>query len=556
MKVVEIRPNTAKEGDSMFPRPYRRLFFCLFLIIIFMVTGCSAKPAPKGQSTAGKPRYGGVLKVHLVAPVQSLDPAHLGDSSSVEVGKEIFTGLVALEPKTMAIIPGHAKSWQVKDNQVYEFELVKGARFHDGSEVVAQDFKYSLERVLDPKTASELSAMLTPIKGATEKLAGKVSDVTGIKVKDRYHLVIELSAPNPEFLYVLAHPAFSVVKEGAVRKSGADFGTQAAIANLIGSGPFKLKQWNSSQVELVANKGCFRGRPYLDGAIFRFIEQESTALNEYKAGNLDVLDRIPPGQVPSITQQYKGLTVKAKLLNMTMCGFNVKNPPFDNLFVRKAVNYAINRDDLTTALKGEAIRPKGVIPEGIPGYKDEINGYEYNEKQALEMLEQAGFPQGKGLPDIELKYNYSETNQQVAEIVQANLKDVGINVKLISMEPAALWDDLVSGKSQMFRLSWTADFPDPETFLRPLFHSAEIGNCNFIGYANPKFDQILDAAGKTVDRVKRDELYNQAHQIIMDDAVGAPLFYSTHTLLLSPAVRNFHVTPLDTRPLSKVWLAP
>lgn len=534
---------------------WRLFFYTIFIWTSVIFTGCSTA-ADKPTQGSENPLLGGVLRAHLPAPVQSLDPAHLYDSASIEVGMQVFRGLLTLDPQNMEIRPAHAERWEIKNNgRLYIFYLAKGARFHSGKEVTAEDFKYSFERILDPHTASELSGLLTVVKGGREKLAGKTKETTGIRVRGKYVLEMELAEPSPTFLYVLVHPGLAVVDRSAVEKAGTDFGTQAAQGLLAGTGPFRVTDWNNSQIELKANSDYFKGRPYLDKVIYRFIKEETTALNEYRAGNLDLVDRIPPGQLKAVADEFPGQVKTTDLLEVTMYVFNVNKPPFNNKYLRKAINYAVNREEIITALEGQAVYGKGIVPKGIPGFGDDVRGYEYNQAKALEMLDKAGYPRGAGLPVIELKYNTSELNQRVAEIVQAHLKKVGINVRLVNMEPAAYLEDLVAGNSQMFRLSWVADYPDPETFLYPLFASTEVGNANFAFYKNPRFDQILLAARETTDERKRTELYKQAQQVLMDDSVGVVLYYSAQTGLVSPRVKNLYMSRLNIKPLERVWLA-
>lgn len=525
----------------------------IFLFAISLSEGCS-QPSYHNNEKTDTPRFGGELRTSLSAPVQTLDPAHFFDNASIEVGKEIFAGLITVDPVTGKLAPAHAEGWESTDDKVFDFYLTKGAKFHNGREVTAEDFKYSFERILNPDTASEISGMLLDIKGAKERLGGIINAVEGIRVKDKYHLQIELNKPSSGFLYILTHPGFSVVDKSVVEKAGADFGTQAAPKSIVGSGPFKLVSWNNSQATIKGNPDCFLGKPYLDKVVFRFIKEESTALNEFRAGNLHIVDRLPPGQLRAIKKEFPGQVKTQNLLGLTMYLFNFEKAPLNNRDIRKAVNYAINREDIVFALEGDAVIGRDFIPDGIPGYSDDL-GYNYDKDKALMHLEAAGYPGGKGLAEIELKFNASEINQRVAEIIQANLRDVGIKVKLISMEPAAFLEDLGKGNTQMFRISWIADYPDVQTFLAPLFSSAQIGNTNFANYANPDFDRLLGAAQTTQDKSERARLYRQAHQILIEDCAGVVIFYPARTILHSSRVKNLTITEMDVKPLHKVWLA-
>jgi len=535
------------------------LFFAAFLMfLITVLTGCGPTAGDKKDLTGNEgPRAGGTFRYGMTVEAQSLDPAHFYEASGIEIGKEIYDGLVTYD-RDMKLAPAHAERWETGDNLTYVFYLKKGARFHNGREVTAADFKYSLERLLDPGTRSEISGMLLPVRGAGARLAGKAAEVQGIKVKAAYTLEITLDKPFAGFIYVLAHPGTSVVDRRSVEAAGRDFGTPAATREtVVGSGPFKFNSWRPGlEISLVRNDSYYGNKAYLDEIRYKFFKEESTVLNEYRAGSLDFVDRLPPGLVKHTVSRYPGLTRRTEQLSEFFYAFNMSKPPFkDNLKLREAVSAAVDRNAIATMLEGEAVPATGVVPRGISALPAGGANPAGDRRAAGRLLAGAGYPGGKGLGEIELKYNVSEVNQKVAELVQEQLRAVGIRLRLVGMEPGAFMNDLVNGNTQMFRLGWMADYPDPDSFLYSLYHSGQIGNNNLNFYRNPAVDALLDRARGERDAVKRADLNRQAEAAILADMPAVYLYSGVETDLLSLQVRGLIVNKLDLKNMDRVWLA-
>lgn len=541
-------------------------FVGLLTVLALMFTGCMAGPAARsGVKDAAAPHPGGVFRFGMTVEAQSLDPAHFYEASGIEIGKEIYDGLLTYD-REVKLVAAHAERWEVRDNLTYVFYLKKGTKFHNGREVTAADFKYSLERLLDPKTRSEISGMLLPVQGAGDRLAGKAEEVRGIKVKDPYTLEITLEKPFAGFVYVLAHPGTSVVDRKSVEAAGRDFGTPAAPAGtIVGSGPFKFKGWQPAlEISLVRNDTYYGDTAYLDELQYKIFKEESTVLNEYRAGNLDFVDRLPPGLVRHTVSRYPGLTRRTEQLSEYFYAFNLDKPPFkDNLKLRQAVSAAVDRNAIATMLEGEAVPAMGAVPRGISTLQaaaaaggKPVDGLDPagNRQAAVKLLAAAGYPGGQGLGEIELKYNVSEVNQKVAELVQEQLRAVGIRLKLVGLEPGTYMNDLVNGNTQLYRFGWGADYPDPDTFLYSLYHSGEIGNNNLSSYRNKTVDGLLEKARGEMDVAKRGELYRQAEAAILADMPAVYLYSGVETDLLAPRVRGVTINELDLKPMDRVWL--
>ncbi|MCI0369820.1 MAG: ABC transporter substrate-binding protein [candidate division NC10 bacterium] len=516
---------------------------------------------PAGGQT---PRQGGTYQFSLgPSDPPSLDPAHVTDTTSHSVVSELFDGLVEFDPQ-MRIQPAIAERWEISpDGRTYRFRLRKGVRFQNGREVNAEDFRYSFLRVLDPKTKSERTWILDKLEGAAEFLAGKAADVRGILVRDRSTLELRLAAPFAPFLTLLAYPAAMVVPRETVERAGPDFS-----ARPVGTGPFRLAEWRrDDRLVLTANPDYFRGRPHLDRIVFRIIPDELTRLQEFRAGTFHHTD-VPAGLYQSIAADpaLRRRLHSQSILGIQAVRLNVEAPPFaGNRKLRQALNHAVDKGAFAQVIMEGRVKPAiGILPPGMPGYSGALRGYAFDRPRARQLLAEAGYPDGKGLPPLTLHYNTSLTNRRLAEFVQAQLAEVGVKVELAALDWPAYLKLVDAGQTQMHRMGWIADYPDPENFLTVLFHSRNIGERgNTSRYRNSQVDALLDKADRTTRETERFRLYQQAEQLIVEDAPWIFLTYYSTDLLVHPAVQNLveQLSPMDSSPsiglvqMRLVWLA-
>ena len=492
----------------------------------------------------------------------SLDPVHITDTVSHAVASEIFDGLVEFNP-ALQIRPSIAKSWTIsKDGREYTFELQKGVKFHNGREVTAEDFRYSFERLLHPETRSERTWILEKLQGAREFMNGKGGSVQGIKVFSPYKIRLTLERPFAPFLALLAYPSASVVPKEEVEKWGRQFSTHP-----IGTGPFKFYEWHhDDRVILEANRDYFRGAPHLDRIIFRVIPDEMTRFQEFRAGNLEHID-IPTGlfRVVKNDPVLRGMLFSQPSFGINAIQFNLEKAPLKgNRKLRQALNYAIDKEAVAKViLEGRVPPAKGVLPPGMLGSNPELKGYPHDKEKARQLLAEAGSPGGRGLPTLTLHYNTGQVNRKIAEFIQGGLATVGVKVELREMDWAAYLNLVDNGETQLHRLGWLADYPDPENFLTVLFHSRNIGaKGNLSRYANPKVDSLLDQADQSLEEAERVRLYREAEKIILEDAPWIFLHYSSTDVLIQPYVKGLReqISPLDSSPtlgmvqMRKVWL--
>ncbi|MCE5194742.1 MAG: ABC transporter substrate-binding protein [Nitrospiraceae bacterium] len=469
----------------------------------------------------------------------TLDPAMITDVTGGIVSSKLFNGLVRLN-RDFSIISDIASRWTIsEDGRKYKFFLKRGVRFSDDKEVTAGDFKYSFERILSPESISPNIWILDKIKGSRDFSAGKTKSVSGIKVIDDYTLEIELEKPFSPFLSLLAMTGAYVVHKDAVKKMGADFST-----NPVGTGPFILKHWQQSQeLVLEARKDYFGSKSKTKGIIYKIIPEDLTAITEFETGNLDIIN-IPASAFSRFKKdsKWQGLIASMQALNTYYIGLNCSKKPFDNLIVRKAINYAIDVDRiLNTVFEKRGRLAAGPVPEVMRKWKTPT-GYEYNPSKAQKLLRSIGYPEG-----IEVSFYITPDAEVVdmAEVIQSYLKEVGIKAKIKQLEWSAYKEAINKGEADMFWLGWWADYFDPENFLYPLFHSANIGSAgNRARYKNPKVDALIEAGQHSKTAKQRYAYYEKAEQMIVNDAPWVFFWHKTDFTVRQPWVKNYYLYPI------------
>ncbi|MBI4233952.1 MAG: peptide ABC transporter substrate-binding protein [Chloroflexi bacterium] len=498
------------------------------------------KPTPQAKA-APQGKAGGVFR-RLWADPPTLDPALTSDTTSAGIVVEVFSGLVNYTPD-LQLIPEIAESWDISpDGKTYTFHLRKSARFHDGKPVTARDFKYSLERAADPKTASPVAdTYLGDIVGVRDKLKGKATEVQGVKVVDDSTLQLTIDAPKSFFIAKLTYPTSYVVDRENIEKMGARWTEKPN-----GTGPFILKEYKvGDRIVLARNPNYYLEPARIDGA--EFILSGGTQMAMYENDEIHLsgvgladLDRVKNPSDPL----NKQLVVAPPGFEIDYIGFNVKLPPFDDPKVRQALNYAINKEVIAKEVLADRVVPAyGILPPGFPGFNPDLKGIRFDKDKAKDLLGQSRY--AKNMPRIVL--TVPGTGGSIGldlEVILSQWKqNLGIQVELQQVEWATFLEDLNKQKLQVYSgLGWQADYPDPQDFLDVLFHSQS--ELNHGGYSNPELDRLLDEAAKSTDWNKRVELYNKAERIIVDDVAWVPLWYSGERLaLVKPYIKGYKFTP-------------
>ncbi len=481
-------------------------------------------------------RGGGTLRL-ASSPPTTLDPAVAQDVSSWTYLLEIYSGLVRLDSK-LQVQPDIATSWTVTNGgRTYTFHLREDARFQDGRPITAQDFKYSLERALDPATGSPVAATyLGDIVGASARLQGKASSVSGIVVVDPHTLQITIDAPKSYFLSKLTYPTAFVVDRKNVESGPTWF------QHPNGSGPFEVKSWQpNQQLVLVRNPNYYGTTPTLGEVDYYFGPNVPVTL--YEQGQLDVAP-VGLGDIPRLTDPQNPLhtqIVVTPQLSFSYIGFNVHEKPFDDPKVRLAFAYATNKKALVDGIfRGTRLAANGILPPGLPGYDPSFAGIPFDPQKAKEMLAESSYQSADRVPDI--VFSVPGGSGQFAEALATMYHDnLGVNIEVVQLENT-FYDDLQSHKLQMFYLGWAADYPDPQDFLDILFNGTS--QSNDTGYDKPAVDDLLSRAASEASTDQRIALYRQAQQQIVDDAPIVPLYFDTDYELVRPGVSGLKITPM------------
>ena len=492
---------------------------------------------------------GGVMRIRIVQPV-SLDPPNCYESEGIQVARQIWDGLFDYDPETLEIRNELCESWDVSDDGlVYTFNLVKNAKFHDGSPLTANDFVYSWTRAVLAETASYLAYHLAAIKGYQACQEGTATTFEGVKALDDYTLQVTLEYPFADFVKTLGHVVFYPVRQADIEQWGEEY-----TKHVNGTGPFKFVEWVDDQyINLVRNDDYYGEKAKLDSVEYKIIADENTAFLEYKAGNVDFTE-IPVGKV-NATKEDPAMADQVLLLPMLglyYYGMTLTVEPFkDNPKLREAMNYAIDRQNIVDVVsEGVPVPATGLVPRGIPGFVENQAPYTYDVTKAKALLAEAGYPDGEGLPTLQFGFNTGAGHEALAEALQADLKEIGVNIEIAGYEWGTMLEKAQKGELNFYRLGWVADYPIMDNFLYPLFHSESVDN--YGQYSNPEVDKMLIEARQIKDDEQRAEKYREIERTILNDQAFLILYFYGQRRVVQSYVKGFVLSAMETYDLSKV----
>ncbi|MHC5037104.1 MAG: peptide ABC transporter substrate-binding protein [Planctomycetota bacterium] len=484
---------------------------------------------------------------------ETLDPHKMTGVPEHTLALAIYEGLTTHDPKTLEPRPGVAESWEVSEDRLtYTFHLRKNAKWSDGEGVTSADFIYSWERALKPETASEYAYQLYYVENAKAFNKGEIKDFSkvGVKAPDAYTLVVKLGGPTPFFLDLTSFETLMPVKKSCLEKHGDKW---TRPGNLVGNGPYILATWQPRQ------EITFTPNPhYWNAGIVKLklikalpFDDLDTVYNMFLKEEVDWTRAIPLPKIDEIKRNPDYYAVP--YLGTYYYRFNVTKPPFDNVLVRKAFSMAVDRVTLCRdVLKGGQIPATGYVPPGIHGYTP-VSGPGYDRKKARELLAEAGYPDGKGFPKIELLYNTSESHKKVAEVIAQMWKEnLGITLGLRNTEWKVYLDEQRSLRYQVSRAGWIGDYVDPNTFLD--MYVTDGGNNN-TGFSNAEYDRLVQEAAKEADPAKRMKILQRIEEILVVEQLPImPIYFYVNQGLLAPKVKGFHQNIRDLHPFQFIYI--
>ncbi|MBI5190556.1 MAG: ABC transporter substrate-binding protein [Nitrospirae bacterium] len=501
------------------------------IILLLFLLGCSTQ--------ARQPEY---LYLRLSSDPTTLDPAFIVDTAGGAIAAKLYNGLVGFD-RDAKVVPDAAESYELsKDGKTYIFHIRPGIKFTNGRELTAQDFKYSFERVLSPVTSSPRTWLFDRVAGAREFMDGKADGVSGIRALDARTLVIELAAPFGPFLGLLAMPGAYVIPREAVEAEGEGFSDRP-----VGTGPYTLASWeHGSRITLSANPGYLGEKPRLAGIIYRVIPEDLTAVAEFERGNLDAIG-IPAPEFARYVKdpKWKGNVLSQVGMNTYYLGMNCARPPFDDPRLRQAVSYAIDKKRiLATVYEGRAVAAIGPVPPVLLTMPPCcLDSYPYDPAEAKRLLSEAGHPDGLKMT---IYIGAEQETLDMVEVVQQYLGDAGIEVSIVQLEWSAFKQAVNDGDADAFWLSWQADYPDPENFLYPVFHSGNAGSAgNRARFSDAEFDRLITEAQSEPDPAKRDVLYRSAQTRAVQMAPWVFFWHKKDYVVHQPWVTGYRLYPIS-----------
>lgn len=521
-------------------------FLSLFVIPAILVVSCGRENKREHK----------VLRYNQPNHITSLDPAFAKSQNNIWSVLHIFDGLVELDD-SLNVSPSIAKKWMISEDGLdYTFYLRSDVYFHENEcfrtekrKVIASDFEYSFNRLIDPAISSPGSWLFSD----------KVNQNNPFEAIDDTTFVIHLTEPFIPMLGILTMQYCSVIPEECVQYYGSDF-----AQNPVGTGPFKFKKWIANQaLFLNRNDNYFKGPSQLDGVKTSFMSDKKIAMLELLNGNLDFINGLESsfinelldkeGQLLDAKKNQLKLS-KSPYLNSEYLGINLDacppNSPLRIKKVRQAMNYAIDRDLMLVALRNNVGKSanSGFVPTGLPSHSlADVQGYSYNIIKAKSLLSDAGYPDGVGLEPIELYTNKDYLD--ITTFVARQLQKIGLNVTIEVLESAILRDGMRKGTIPFFRASWIADYPDAESFLC-MYYSKNPAPPNYTRFSNEEFDRLYELAIKESDKARRYELYHAMDRILVEEAPVVFLFYDEASRFYNPNLKNVSKNGLN---LLKAW---
>lgn len=459
---------------------------------------------------------GGTLVAAISAEPDKLDPHSTTAYASFQVLENVYDTLVVPNPEDFSFEPSLATSWSTsEDEKTWTFQLRKGVKFHDGSSFDAADVVYSFNRIID----EDLST------------AFRLEGVKDVRAQGKNTVVIELKQPAPNLLSLIGdYKGMAILPENAAKKYKLN--TEA-----VGTGPFKLDGVSPGSISLSANPDYWGEGPFVDGVEFRVVSEPTTALTQLRTGEVQWTDNIPPQQIESLQSDDTVQIETVPSVDYWYMTMNFDKKPFDNPQVRQAVAYGLDRDAITDAAKfGAAKTNETAIPEGSRWFYD-YSPYTHDPARAKDLLSQAGVSNvSMGLMVTD---EYPET-VEAAQVIKANLQEVGINVK-IQVEDFATWLDRESqGNYDAFMLGWLGNI-DPFGFYHAQ-HTCN-GSNNYQNYCDKQTTQLLQQAATETDEDQRKQLYDQAVKRIVDDTSYIYLYNPEVVQGWTPDVSGYEIRP-------------
>lgn len=479
------------------------------------------------------------------AEPKDLDPQVVTAFTDGNILVALFEGLTCIDEKSSQPVPGIAERWETSsDGLIWTFHLRASSKWSNGDPVTADDFVYSVHRMLSPKFAAEYSYMMWPLKNAEAFNTGKLADFSqvGVRALDPRTLQLTLGSPCPWLLALTAHTSWLPVHQATIEKFGAldQQGTRwTRPGNFVGNGPFRLKEWSpNARIVVERNPGYWdAGQGKIQQVIFFPNDNIATDEKNFRAGQLHLTYELAPEKIATYRAESPEKVRIDPFLETMFLRFNVTKPPFDNKKLRQALARAINRDAIAkNVLRGSRVPAHAIVPPGTAGYIAP-SGVPDDFEAARRLLAEAGYPGGKGLPPFEVQIKSDDIHRAVLEAIQEMWKrELGLTITIAPLEQKTWIQNWSTLSYQVSSSRWIGDYVDPNTFLDMWVTN---GGNNETGWSNPAYDRLTAEAARITDAAQRLTLQRQAEEILLDEAPIIPIYHGTRIYLIHPAVKNW-----------------
>ncbi len=545
--------------------PFRTLL-CASLAFIFLLPGCGGERAPSGavhQLTGGTPDLAAIVNVGNGTEPEGLDPHIVTGIPEHHILLTLFEGLVRLNPEDLTIVPGMAESWDVSDDRrVYTFHLRDNAKWSNGDPLTAKDFAYAWRRMLTPALASEYAYMLYPMENAQAYNEGKLTDFAevGAKVIDDRTLEVTLTNPTPYFLSMHAHYSWWPVHQATIEKHGKledRVSKWTRPENFVGNGPYLLAAWRPNDaIEARPNPHYWDAAGMKNAGVnFYPVSDENTEERMFRAGELHFTENVPLSKIGTYEKRYPEMYRADAWIGSYFYRVNTTRPPMNDVRVRKALAMAVDRESLCkNVVRGGETPAPFLTPPNINGYLPSAR-VQYDVAAARKLLAEAGYPDGKDFPSVDILYNTLDKHKIIAEAIQQMWKqNLNIDVTLTNQD----WKVYLASTANntldydLARAGWIGDIVDPINFLECFITNN--GN-NRTGWGNPEYDRLLAQTMTTESNEERNKLFDQAETILVAELPIIPLYHYTRPFLIQPEVRGLYPNILAYYAYHKVYIA-
>jgi peptide/nickel transport system substrate-binding protein len=495
----------------------KNLFLMLVLALMVALAACGGKndatPTPETPGTPDTPapaegEAGGHLVFVTGADAPTLDPHGMNDTATSNATSQIFERLTdyAADGSVYGLL---ATEFEAIDELTWEFKLRQGVKFHDGSDFTANDVKASIERLIDPEAASPRAFILNMVEE--------------VVIVDDHTVQIKTNIPFAPLPAHLAHNAGSIIQASAIEEENN--GGKTITEHPIGTGPFKLTTWDrGAEIKMERNEDYWGEKAKVDTLSFVVVPEDATRIAMLETGEAHAV-LVGAPDVARVEGMSQLDTVRIHGTRMDYLGFNMNKAPYDNMKVRQAIAMAVNKDDIVYGiLDGQGVPAVGPLAPTVNGNYQGLTPLDYDVEAAKALLAEAGFENGFNTTIFVNEGNKARAD--IAELVQHQLGQIGINVEIKIVEWGAFLEQTAAGDHELFILGWTTVTGDADYGLYALFHSSQHGSPgNRSFYSNDRVDELLDYARSEADQPKRNEAYKEISEILVEEA---PMVYLQH----------------------------